>query len=271
MNNFLPSNIRELISILVILVGTIFSFISIRKTDRDYILRITALFLLTGIALFANNPYCYFATIFIIATAVTQLEFLQNLAAIIRGSKEYFDYKKEFIPQKEVEKIIQKEIEGNGFIELSNRKDSLPIALITEEYTFKYIERIMNRPIQRHIRFKGKNINVEFDGVMQFEMSDIIFEIRLIRRKIPRLDTIRESLKRLAISVSEYQKITNRTASLNYVIVGDYDPKIIQIYQNIIEEVSKDHKDIEIVLKTYSFGEIGLEIKELFPAPKTEN
>lgn len=267
MINFLPSNIRELISILVILVGIIFSFISIIKTDRDYILRITALFLLTGIALFANNPYCYFATIFIIATAVTQLEFLQNLAAIIRGSKEYFDYQKEFISQKEVAKTIKKEIEGSGFNDLTNRNDSLKIALITEEYTFKYIERIMNRPIHRHVRFKAKNIDVRFDGFMQFDRIDVLFEIRLIKLETPKLEyKLRENIKRLAISVSEYQNITNRAASLNYVIVGDYDPKIIQIYNNIIDEVSKDHKDVEMVLKTYSFEEIGLEIKDLFPA-----
>lgn len=166
MVNFLPSNIRELISIILILVGIYFSLISIRITDRDYILGITALFLLTGIALFANNGYCYFATIFIIATAVTQLEFLQNLAAITCGSKEYLDYKKDIIPQKEVEKTIQKEIEGSWFTDSSHRKDLLPIVLITEEYTFKYIERIMNRPIQRHVRFKAKGIYVEFDGFM---------------------------------------------------------------------------------------------------------
>lgn len=267
MINLIPSNIREPISILVILVGIYYSFISIRRTDRDYILRITALFLLTGIALFANNGYCYFATIFIIATAVTQLEFLQNLAAIIRGSKEYFDYKKEFIPQKEVEKTIKKEIESSGFIELVNRKDSLPIVLITEEYTFKYLERIMNRPIQRHISFTAKDIYVEFDGFMQFERIDVLFEIKLIKLEIPRLEyNLRESFERLAISVSEYQNITNRAASLNYVIVGDYDLKIIKMYNNIIDEVSKGHKDIEMVLKTYSFEEIGLEIKELFPA-----
>lgn len=73
-------------------------------------------------------------------------------------------------------------------------------------------------------------------------------------------------MERLAISVFQYQNITNRAASLNYVIVGDYDPKIIQMYNNIIDEVSKDHKDIEMVLKSYSFEGIGLEIKELFPA-----
>lgn len=216
MINFLPSNIRELISILVIIVGIIFSFISIIKTDRDYILRITALFLLTVIALFANNPYCYFATIFIIATAVTQLEFLQNLAAIIRGSKEYFEYKKEFITRKEIEKTIENDIVSSGFIDLVNRNDSLQIILITEEYTFRYIERIMNKPIQRHVRFKATNIDIEFDGFMQFDKIDVLFEIRLIKLEYQKLEyKLMEDFHRLAVSVSEYQKITNRSASLN--------------------------------------------------------
>ena len=46
-----------------------------------------------ALSLFCNKPWTYFAALFIVATAMTEIEFLQNLAAIISGDKNYFAYK----------------------------------------------------------------------------------------------------------------------------------------------------------------------------------
>lgn len=96
MQNYLPQNFRELVASVSIIVGFIFSFISLFKIQgeflREHALRIAAIFSLLGLCLFADDAYTYFAAVFIIATAVTQLEFLQTLAAIIRGNKDYFDF-----------------------------------------------------------------------------------------------------------------------------------------------------------------------------------
>lgn len=148
----------------------------------------TGLFLLVGLALFANHPAVYFATIFIVATAVTQLEFLQNLAAIIRGSKEYFDYQKEFRSQREVEKTAEKEaleIEAAPVeaIEIQDRKTvnltldttnmtPMQFGLLVEQFTFNYLERKYGKPIQRYVRFKGKRELVDLDGVIQGDDTD---------------------------------------------------------------------------------------------------
>jgi len=61
-------------------------------------IRISAILIVTSLALFSDSFGTYFAAIFIVAAAVTELEFLEKLAAIIRGSKEYFDYKKSQVP-----------------------------------------------------------------------------------------------------------------------------------------------------------------------------
>ena len=63
--------------------------------------RLGAIFLITSLALYSNNAAVYFATVFILASAVTELAFLEKLAAIIRVSKEYFDYMKSQIPIEE--------------------------------------------------------------------------------------------------------------------------------------------------------------------------
>ena len=49
--------------------------------------------LIGALTVFANNVWVYFASVFIIATVITETAFLHNLAAIIRGIKHNFDYK----------------------------------------------------------------------------------------------------------------------------------------------------------------------------------
>jgi hypothetical protein len=94
-------NFRELFSFFCFLFSLVFSFVSLKRGKLEHGLRMAAILFIVSVSLFANRGYCYFGAIFIIATAVTQLDFLQNIAAIIRGSKEYFDYKKESKPTKE--------------------------------------------------------------------------------------------------------------------------------------------------------------------------
>jgi len=70
----------------------IFSFISLNQKFRGHSVRFSAIFGIAALSLFSNHWTTYFATLFIIATAVTQLDFLEKLAAIIRGDKNYFKY-----------------------------------------------------------------------------------------------------------------------------------------------------------------------------------
>jgi hypothetical protein len=63
-------------------------------------MRAFALLIILAVALVANYWVTYFAAMFIIATAATELEFLQNLAAIIRGNRDYFNYKSKLVSKK---------------------------------------------------------------------------------------------------------------------------------------------------------------------------
>jgi len=113
MQSYLPENFREVVAAAALLVGFVFAFISLAKDQKEHTLRITGIFSLLGLCLFSNNPSTYFAAVFIIATAVTQLEFLQNLAAIIRGSKDYFDFMSKYSSQtpSEVVEGVKQEVE----------------------------------------------------------------------------------------------------------------------------------------------------------------
>ena len=105
MEKLIPENFRELVSATLILHSFLFFFISLKHYYKEHALRIAGILILLGLCLFAQNPYCYFASVFIIATAITQIEFLENLVAILKGNKDYFEYKRELIPRAEVIKI----------------------------------------------------------------------------------------------------------------------------------------------------------------------
>ena len=110
MEKFIPENFRERLASVAFLVGLLYSFVSLNERKREHALRLTAMVFIFGISLLANNWACYFAAILVIAMR-TQLEFLQNVAAIIRGSKEYFDYAKCHQTPKEVQEKIKKDTE----------------------------------------------------------------------------------------------------------------------------------------------------------------
>jgi len=94
MEKFLPLSFIHIIAGIFSICAIITFFLSTKQSIRSHTLRLFAISLISALALFCNIGWVYFVTIFIIATTITESEFLQNLAAIIRGSKPYFDYKK---------------------------------------------------------------------------------------------------------------------------------------------------------------------------------
>ncbi len=93
MEKIIPSSFIQVLAgvfSLLVLVSFITSF---WQSIRSHSVRLFAITLISALALFAHNGWVYFASVFIIATAVTETEFLQNLAAIIRGSRPYWDWK----------------------------------------------------------------------------------------------------------------------------------------------------------------------------------
>lgn len=93
MEKLLPLSFIQIIAGIFSICAIITFFLSIKQSIRSHTLRLFAISLISALALFCNNGWVYFACVFIIATAITEIEFLQNLAAIIRGSKRYWDYK----------------------------------------------------------------------------------------------------------------------------------------------------------------------------------
>ena len=241
-------------------------------------MRVSAILFVVSLSLFANNGYCYFAAIFIIATAVTQLDFLQNLAAIIRGSKEYFDYKKENKSVKEVEDDIEKEskivdeiieedkgedpdLQNDDQSTKNNSVNSGKLGLLIEEFTFRYLEKKFVAPIEKYVRIRSKHGTViEIDGIMRQNNLEAIFEIKSSTRKFYPSSVIKTAIVQSVSSVKLYNEITNKKASLRLIFVGDFDKAKTFLR---INDLLKDYNaGILVSVDIYSFEDIGLNIED---------
>ena len=106
MEKLLPSSFLQIIAGIFSFCAIAAFLCSLKQSLRIHALRLFSISIICALSLFCNNVWVYFASIFIIATAITETEFLQNLAAIIRGSRDYFEYMKGktgHIPRSQVE------------------------------------------------------------------------------------------------------------------------------------------------------------------------
>ncbi|SED78901.1 hypothetical protein SAMN04490185_4195 [Pseudomonas frederiksbergensis] len=114
MPEFYPHTFFEAAGGILCLAALIFGALSLIEGVRAHSLRVLAIFIVAALALFGNHISVYFAAVFIIATAVTELEFLQTLAAIIRGNKEYFSYKTSTMSAEEKLRLVKAELDELG-------------------------------------------------------------------------------------------------------------------------------------------------------------
>lgn len=222
LNQISPQNVIELCGLIALLFAVIFTFWSMHKDSRSQATKLLAICFITGFSLFSNHPATYFAAIFIIATAVTELEFLQNLAAIIRGNSDYFDYKKEALSKEDKEskeKIENKKL-GIAIKASPVAPEATPNFLQVEEAAMENLAKRYNYDIERNVRLKNSRGQVvEFDGLVTGEeSSDTIIEIKYIKdigrvKDVWRFSEIYEDRARM------YKQITGRAVKIHPVFV----------------------------------------------------
>lgn len=110
MDSFYPSSFFQASAGVFGVCALIFGALSLFSGVRVHAIRMLAILLVVAMSLYANAESVYFIAVFIIATAVTELEFLQTLAAIIRGNKDYFIFRKETLSSEAKYKSSQAEL-----------------------------------------------------------------------------------------------------------------------------------------------------------------
>lgn len=228
------------------LFAVIFLMTSLIPCIRSHSTRLLALLLVVGLALFSNHPATYFAALFIVATAVTELEFLQNLAAIIRGNKEYFQYKMEHLSREQVEKKVEKEQAQLAKDEKGTEPTSPPTPVNVrrivelEREAMKRLELYFGESIQRNVRVAIGSRNFEFDGLIPSVVDDVkaetLIEVKYLRH--PSLfSQLARNFARIEQVARMYTKARNKIAKLHLVLIVEGDERLSDKQQSELKHL----------------------------------
>jgi hypothetical protein len=233
-----PQTFLEFIGGALLIVAVAFAIVSLAPPLRQSSLRLSAINFLAALALFSNYWVTYFAAIFIIATAVTELEFLHILAAIIRGDKNYFDFRREFLTHDEIlRKARQDEViepsklkpEGTENAESTpppttprgSKSRIATNAFHVEERALEWFEKEFSLPVQRYLRFSNNQHAVEVDGIIQGKRgnTDTLIEVKWVRNDPPGTGAFSRIIDQVSRLAQRYNEITKRDAELILLLV----------------------------------------------------
>lgn len=273
MENFLPNSFIEALGGIVIALSLILSSVSLIPSLRSHSIKLLALFVVAALALFSNHWTTYFAGIFVIATAVTELEFLQNLAAIIRGNKEYFDYKKESLSTDQKQKKIEEEQEQLNEAETEEKTVKTYRAKVTaarpniekiiniEEKALDKMEEYFDSKIERGVRVSRKGKHIELDGLIPSVVDDMVSE-KIIEVKYLRspnyFSTIKNIFPRIEHLARTYSHITNKIAKLHIVLVVEGEQELNENQLQILKQLI-DSSNVAMGYSVFTTRQLGIE------------
>ena len=244
MDNLIPNSFVEALAGSLVLAAIVVGAISLMPSLRAHSLRLMALLFVGSLSLFSNHWSTYFASIFVIATAVTELEFLQNLAAIIRGNKEYFDFKKETLTHTQREEKVAREQEEiskasenrkQGDVKAAHTKSAPEITfqrapeigkiLQYESKALERVEKYLGNSIERNVLVKGSDgRQIELDGLIPSVVDDMvpekIIEVKFIKSPND-LARILKLFPRIENMGRTYRSITKKIANIHFVLIID--------------------------------------------------
>jgi Holliday junction resolvase-like predicted endonuclease len=222
----LPTSFIESLAAALSVLACLFAALSLIPCIRAHTTKLFALLFVISLALFADHVATYFAALFIVATSVTELEFLQNLAAIIRGDRAYFEYKAKQLSKEQVEQKVreeQQELAGTAVaaeLEPAMSPSSTPIHRIVEleSKAINKLEQYFGKSIQRNISFSYGRNRIELDGFIpnegRNEAPETFIEVKYLQSPVA-----------FSVFKQQYQKIVER----------------VQVYMNLTGEVVKLH------------------------------
>ena len=198
-------------------------------------LRITIYYIRTPpFCLYAlSDPHCNatIGSIFIVATLITKLDFLENIAAIFRGAaREVINARTHPQTEKQKPEKVEEEILEESNLSVSDyekritkamlRTDSSKVIeyLAVEKATLKYLSEIFG-PIERNPVVTVKNRIFRFDGRKKLsDHLEYIFEVKYSSN----LHFIKhEALPRLRLLALDYRQATKRIVVMHLVVVSD--------------------------------------------------
>ena len=269
-------NYPSLIGTGILLVAIICLLTSYFYTDKRHTTKLFSILVIASLALFSAHWATYFAAIFIVATAVTELEFLQTLAAIIRKDKNYFDYKKESLSKtdkikRKAEEAIEEELLVSTSptitspIKLSNitdlnRNESTRLAMDIEEKALDFLESEHGK-IERNVRLRKDGKMIELDGLIlnKKNSENKVFEIKWIRNPHHFQPFMRYAIGGAGKLIEKYKEVTGEKPDLYLVVITT---PLVLLQDEKIAKFHKRAKEFGFNLSIHTMNDIGIKTIE---------
>ena len=238
--------IGNLLAVCSFAVGIILSALALAKDKNEYF-RLAGTFLLITLTLFARNNTVYAISILIVATLITRLDFLENLAAIFRGAaKEVISARSQ--SQKEKAHKVQNELfeeqtagfirsEKEATISLLRNDDRVKEYLRIEDAALNYLTQFYGA-LKRNVKISIRKNSFTFDAIKDLKaLGDLLFEIKYTSN----LEYIKHSvLPKLKLVTNSYTAATGRDAIMHLIIISD--------------KLSREKEDTKKQLSEFSHG-----------------
>lgn len=274
-----PDSYSSLIGTVSLLIAAFCLFITFCEKQRSHATKLFSIMLVASISFFSAHWSTYFAAIFIVATAVTELEFLQNLAAIIRKDENYFNFKKEALSREEnirrkAEEAAEEEYATEASVDNFNSKDSVSIdlsklqdigrgaamrlAFDVEEKALDFVAKKYGK-IERGVRFRKDGESIEFDGLISSKdnRNNKVFEVKWTRNPEHFFPFISLSIRKASEISQRHESITGHKAEVYLVVVTNTETSVNTDKKVRLENKAKE-EGINIVY--LSLSEIGFDV-----------
>jgi hypothetical protein len=195
----------------------------------------------TGLCFAANNWTAYLVGIFIVATLVTELEFLEKLAAIFWNRKEYWEYLIKRASPKDIDRKLEQEVQEQ---QIENREiqgeGPLPAGNETMRAYAQFERAVLdslaspNGPLRltklhRNIQISGPNVRIVVDAIGEAPGASYIVEVKFARR-LREWQRVVEQLSRYANAYLVFTRQRGRGDDIRKILVvptgGFLDPQI---------------------------------------------
>lgn len=246
---------------ILIIAGLLAAVISFFKSVRQHAIKLFVVMFITALAIYSNNWAVYFISVIIIATLITELDFLQNIVAIIRDNKYYFKYRKTIVGKEELEskdKIIKSVMVHNSANSEGLNRNEI---YILEQLALEHIEKKLGVHINRNIKVYRNNLNMILDGLIDNDdkYADKIFEVKLIQSNRSLQELIYKGKSLINTIYLKYANITGKKPEIFLLVItpnkADFmtSENVIKIYSDL------SHPEYKITIHLLTFENIGFD------------
>ena len=179
----------KLIASLFAAAGLIVAIALMIKNDRKFVTQLLGAILVVSISFSAHSTVVYTISVFVIATLVTELQFLEKIAALIWNRKEYWNYLSEYASKEDIEakasaevdiELAKEDVSGADEVEAVENIEQLPTGINDIEKATPSLDR--KHMLLNALQFESSVLSAIDKGKIPFPYDYFRKEVRLNAR-----------------------------------------------------------------------------------------